>query len=157
PVDHTPDIAYEAAMIQGDTRCVLLPLLPDALHPALSRLVELTGSSVVGGLQLIEMEHPSGDAGGQPLALPGWDVLRALGGEVAEVSALTGGEEWLPSEPLLLTGRFERGALFRSTFLPGRADANCRLALVGALGQAELLFPKGWRGAAHLKWNTFSG
>src|SRR5262249_24038669 len=38
PVDDTPDIAYEAAMLQADGSCILLPLLPEALHPALTRL-----------------------------------------------------------------------------------------------------------------------
>src|SRR5438552_10981439 len=38
PPDRTPEIAYEAAMIQKDTGCVLLPLLPEALHPAGARL-----------------------------------------------------------------------------------------------------------------------
>src|SRR5207244_302514 len=41
PADKTPDIAYEAAMIQGDTKCVLLPLLPEAGHPGVARLAEL--------------------------------------------------------------------------------------------------------------------
>src|SRR2546423_1023911 len=40
PVDDSPDIAYEAAMIQGDARKVLFPLLPEALHPGFRRLSE---------------------------------------------------------------------------------------------------------------------
>lgn len=159
PVDETPDIAYEAAMIQKDTRCILLPLLPDAMHPAIHRLTELirAEAGVLGGLQLIEMERPADDAAGPRFSLPGWDVLRALGGEIAEVSALTAGEEWVASEPLLLAGRFERGALFRSTFVPGRSEAGCRLTLVGAFGQAELVFSAGWRGEAHLTWRQGAG
>ena len=41
PADESPDIAYEAAMIQGDTKQVLLPLLPGALHPAVRQLVDI--------------------------------------------------------------------------------------------------------------------
>src|SRR5262245_37236958 len=41
PADQTPDTAYEAAMLQGDTGMLLLPLLPEALHPAFARLAEL--------------------------------------------------------------------------------------------------------------------
>src|SRR5262245_17527937 len=41
PADASPDIAYEAAMIQGDTKQVLLPLLPDALHSSLRQLTEM--------------------------------------------------------------------------------------------------------------------
>jgi predicted dehydrogenase len=159
PADDSPDIAYEAAMIQGDTRCVLLPLLPDPLHPAIARFRELVQADggILGALRLIEMERASEDYGAQNFALPGWDVLRALGGEIAEVSAFAAREEWAPTEPLLLTGRFEQGALFRSTFLPGPGDAPCRLAFLGAAGRAELLFPNGWEGPARLSWNTDHG
>src|SRR5262249_5597941 len=37
PADSSPDTGYEAAMIQQDTGRVLLPLLPDALHPGIMR------------------------------------------------------------------------------------------------------------------------
>src|SRR5438105_6234755 len=41
PVDDSPDLAYEAAMIQADARTVLLPILPEAVHPGFHRLAEL--------------------------------------------------------------------------------------------------------------------
>ena len=41
PADDSPDLAYEAAMIQADVHTLLLPILPEALHPALRRLAEL--------------------------------------------------------------------------------------------------------------------
>ncbi len=41
PADDTPDLAYEASMLQADARTVLLPLLPEALHPAVRRLAGL--------------------------------------------------------------------------------------------------------------------
>ena len=41
PADPSPDVAYEAAMIQADTGRVLLPLLPMTLHPGVVRLKEL--------------------------------------------------------------------------------------------------------------------
>src|SRR5579883_2998335 len=41
PADPRPDLAYEAAMMQADTGYVLLPLLPEAQHPAIRRLAEL--------------------------------------------------------------------------------------------------------------------
>src|SRR5262249_27299314 len=135
PSSDTPDAAYEAGMIQQDTRLALVPLLPAASHPAIRRLTEflrrsggeamrrwgdeemkrkkappgfsppplisssphlLTG---LGEFLLLELEFGSvgvvlleaGGAGWRP-CLPGWDVLRALGGEVAEVSVLAPGE-----------------------------------------------------------------
>src|SRR6516164_3756435 len=40
PADDSPDLAYEAAMIQGDTGMILLPLVAEALHPALRQMKE---------------------------------------------------------------------------------------------------------------------
>src|ERR1043166_4789232 len=37
PADRTADIAFEAALLQRDTGCVLLPLLPEAVPPAVAR------------------------------------------------------------------------------------------------------------------------
>src|SRR5262249_35477064 len=146
PPDQTPEVAYEAAMIRNDTGCVLFPLLPEALHPAVRRLagfVERAGKggearSPVGPFRLLEVEFVStGEvldnvlvAGAKP-SLPGWDVLRALGGEVAEVSAFAGGEDLAAGEPVLVAGRFEQGALFQVTLLPGQPAPRWRLAVVG--------------------------
>src|SRR5262245_35416909 len=41
PCDSKPDRAYEAALIQSEVRRVLLPVLPDVLHPAFSQLGQL--------------------------------------------------------------------------------------------------------------------
>src|SRR5262249_49368182 len=65
PPGDSPDIAYEAAMIQSDTRRVLLPLLFGSLHPAVQRLRELiqTNQSAPTGIRLIEWEqHPNDSA-----------------------------------------------------------------------------------------------
>ncbi|MBI3409073.1 MAG: Gfo/Idh/MocA family oxidoreductase [Planctomycetes bacterium] len=41
PADDSPDIAYEAAMLQADTGKLLLPLTPEGLHPGIRRLAEV--------------------------------------------------------------------------------------------------------------------
>jgi predicted dehydrogenase len=160
PADQTPDIAYEAAMIQGDTKCVLLPLLPEGLHPGIKRLAELAAPP--GTVRLVEMERAApgtvllgGD--GVKVSFPGWDVLRVLGGEIAEVSAFAAREEASPDEPLLLAGRFERGGLFRAVLLPGEREARAGFAVVGPSGRAELTFPEGWPGPARLRWRDAAG
>jgi hypothetical protein len=160
-----PDGAYEAAMIRNDTGKVLLPLLPDALHPGVVRLAELLRSRTRPLVEprLIEVEWWATDqavletGGGHRLALPGWDVLRALGGEVAEVSALAPGEEISIEEPVLLSGRFERGFLFQEALVPYQAEPRWRVIAVGSYGQAELLFPVGTRGPAFLSWRDATG
>jgi predicted dehydrogenase len=172
PPDQTPEAAYEAALIQKDTGCVLLPLLPEGLHPAVRRLAELivgppgvpAGEVPVGALQLLQFERSStgevldgADIPGQKPSLPGWDVLRALGGEVAEVSGFAPRERLEAGQPLLLAGRFEKGGLFQVTLLPHQPAPHWRLTALGTNGRAELLFPLGWDGPAFLEWRDQEG
>jgi predicted dehydrogenase len=166
PPDQTPDLAYEAAMIQGDTRVELLPLMPDALHPGIRRLAELAGSSegALGTVRLIEMERWSQgevwtetDVTELKPSLPGWDVLRTLGGEIAEVSAFTAGEEIAAGAPLLLSGRFERGGVFHAGLVPNQYEPRWRFVVVGSRGQAELGFSSTVPGAARLRWPDANG
>jgi predicted dehydrogenase len=165
PVDTSPDTAYEAALIQGDTRQVLLPLLPEGLHPGVRRLAELARSAFgKDRARLVEMERWStdqalleGGARRRKTSLPGWDVLRVLGGEVAEVLAFTSREAIAADEPLLLMGRFEEGGLFQASFLSGQQEPRWRLGIVSRLGRADLFFPQGWPGAARLTWRNEAG
>jgi predicted dehydrogenase len=171
PSDRTPEIAYEAAMIQKDTGYVLLPLLPDALHPAVAGLKRLLSgpekgeatAPALGEPRLLEMTRPPPPAGQgtdpgaeRKPTFPGWDVLRALAGEIAEVSGFAAREEVRADETVLVCGRFERGGLFQMTF--ARADDHaCRLVAHGSRGRAELFFPQGWRGPAFLSYRDADG
>jgi predicted dehydrogenase len=159
PADESPDIAYEAAMIQADTGRALLPLLPDALHPGVLRLKDIIRDSGegLGGLRLVTMQIQ----GPEPYllnepdvkpALPGWAILRALGGEIAELAAFAAGEVLAPGEPCLLSGRFERGGLLQMTLLPGAPEPHRRLTVVGHRGQAELVFPTPGSNRTCLRW-----
>ncbi len=162
PADHTPDTAHEAAMIQADTRRLLFPLLPDALHPAVRRLAELARADAP--LRLVEIERCAAetlllehDIPGHKPALPGWDVLRALGGEVGEVFGYAPEEELAPDQPLLLGGRFERGGLFQVTYVPGHPEPCLRIAVLGRYERIELIFAQGWPGPARLTRRDESG
>ena len=155
PADQTPDVAHEAAMIQADTKQVLLPLLPAALHPLIQRLSELG----LGVPRLVELERWSPDPmlidtdpARHRAALPDWGLLRAVGGEIAEVSAYAAREELSSAEPLFLAGRFEIGGLFRISYVPGQSETRWQLRVVGNSGWAELTFPDGWMGASRLCW-----
>jgi len=166
PPDLTPDIAYEAALIQADTHQVLMPLLTESLHPGVARLAELIRDEEgpVGAFRLVEMEWwardrilVAADASGHKPSWPGWDVLRALGGEIGEVSAFAAAEEMTAEEALLLAGRFEPGGLFQAALLPGQPESRRRLAVVGSQGRAELVFPSGRPGPGRLCWRDGAG
>jgi predicted dehydrogenase len=168
PADPSPDVAYEAALIQSDTRRVLLPLLPMTLHPGIVRLAELARSSAA---RIVELEYWSAEevlfdyseAGHRP-GLPGWDVLRLLGGEIGEIYAQSAQAELLPGDPVLVSGRFVTGILLQATYMPNQAEARFRLSLVSTTGRATLVFDQGWPGPAQLthhdgqgveKWDAF--
>jgi predicted dehydrogenase len=161
PPDQTPDLAYEAAMIQGDTHKVLLPILPQALHPGIVRLAQMfrdTDGSL-GIAHLLDLEQRAseqvllGGAMEHKPCFPGWDVLRAVGGEIAEVSAFARSEVITTDEPVLVQGRFEKGVLFRASYLRQRPGPRWRLTALGSRGQVELLFPHGWEGPAFLSYH----
>jgi predicted dehydrogenase len=169
PPDQTPEIAYEAAMIRNDTGCVLLPLLPEATHPAIRRLAEFVrrkegSNSAIGLFRLLTMERAvEGEildgvwiAGHKP-SFPGWDILRTVGGEIQEVSAFAEMEELREGEPVLVAGRFEKGGLFHVNLLPRANQPSWRLTMIGSIGRVELLFPQGWNGPAILAWRDADG
>jgi predicted dehydrogenase len=162
PPDDTPDITYEAAMIQSDTGCVLLPIFPWAMHPAVRRMQELlrTNEAKLTGIRLIEWERSSlkklaiqnlkwdksgsdfgfriSDFGFGSGYFPGWEVLQALGGPIVEISAFAEQTLRKPDEPLLVAGRFERGGIFQAILSPHAGETNWRLRLTAPSFQAEL-------------------
>lgn len=169
PADDKVDTAYEAALMAGDTGYTLFPVLPEGLHPAIRRLGDFidrhsSSPSPVGRFRLLLVERAETGAvlenaaqEGMSPSVPGWDVLRELGGELAEVSSFADEEELEPFRPVLLAGRFERGGLFQLTLVPGQPSAQWRLAVIGDAGRAELTFPQGWNGPAILEWRDAEG
>jgi predicted dehydrogenase len=167
PADEKPDAAYEAGMIRDDVKVVLFPLLPEALHPAVRRLGEFVdrerGESVAGKFRALLVERCSPgevldnvhEPGLEP-AVPGWDVVRALGGELSEVSSFSDGDDLEGGRPALVAGRFEKGGLFQMTLLPQQRP-SWRLAVVGTQGRVELHFPQGWQGPAWIEWRDEEG
>src|SRR5262249_2849507 len=87
---------------------------------------------------------------------PGWEVLQALGGPIAEVSAFAERSERLMGEPLLVAGRFEKGGLFQASLIPS-ARPRWRLQVTATAFHAELDFPNGFSGPALLAWHNETG
>jgi xanthosine utilization system XapX-like protein len=68
-----------------------------------------------------------------------WDVLRALGGEINDVSAAGAEmEELRPEDALTITGHFASAGQFRVLLSPGGPEATDRLQLRGERGEAEM-------------------
>ncbi len=162
PADISPDVAYEAAMIQADTGRLLLPLLPMALHPGVNRLAALAQGRPAP--RMLEMEIWStedvlleADLANHKPGLPGWDVLRAIGGEIGEILLQSTRVDLSPAEPLLISGRFINGMLLQATYLPQQAETHWRLSLVTTTGRANLEFAHGWPGPARLTFADASG
>ena len=138
PPDAVPDGAYEGAMLQKDTGRVLLPLLPEALHPGVVRLAEVlrSGTRPLVEPRLIEVEHWAEgpvllDTGGHRPAFPGWDVLRTSAAKSPRCGRWPR-EELSPEEPVLVSGRFERGCCSRPRWCrtrASRAGASSRSAV----------------------------
>jgi predicted dehydrogenase len=165
PPDPSPDLAYEASMLRDDAHVVLFPILPDAVHPAVRQLAELLNkpNSPLGQVSLLQFEVRSAEsallATNSPHkpCIPGWNVLRSVGGEIAELSALAPTESLAADDVVLVNGRFASGLLFQASYLP-RQPGNCRsLALLGDKGSAELVFPHGQPGPAYLAFWDQSG
>jgi predicted dehydrogenase len=155
PADVSPDIAYEAAMLQADTGRVLLPLLPMTLHPGIRRLKDLSLSPRLVELEIWSTEEVLLE--GQKPGVPGWDVLRYLGGEIAELFVLAGGTELAGGQPASASGRFLNGSLFQATYLPNQAESRWRLAFVTPTGRAVIRFEHGWPGPAQLTYADGAG
>jgi predicted dehydrogenase len=142
-------------MIQSDTRRVLLPLLVGSLHPAVQRLRELiqTNQSASAAVRLIEWEQHSSHS--NVAYFPGWEVLQALGGPIAEVSAFAEQMVRGAQEPLLVCGRFEHGGLFQAILSPYVPKGTWRLRLTASSLRAEL--DLSCSNKAHLSWTDPAG
>jgi predicted dehydrogenase len=164
PIDRSPDAAYEAAMLQGDTGKALVPILTDGLHPALARLAQWIRSvdSPLGQWRLAQMEcwTPAplrAEPGNRQVlfCLPVWDLLRTLAGDINEVVAYAA--EAVEEAPLLVAGSFERGGLFQVVLVPGQHESRRRLTLIGSQSQAVLSLPDRWPGPSTLTWRDAAG
>jgi predicted dehydrogenase len=139
PVDAKADGAYEIDMLQGDVHQIVMPLLPLAVNRGVTEFAQKVQSA--GQPRLIELEYRSAgellfdrEAGPH---FPGWELLRALGGAVAEVQAFAPEETVRRGEPVTLQGRFESGALFRAAYLPGQPATRISLRAVMPDGEID--------------------
>lgn len=160
PADSKPDLAFEIALMRADAGCVVLPLLPEAFHPAFARFGHLARQANATVLECRRASREEfwldleGDAP-RP-GLPGWDVLRRIGGEIVEIFGQSSEEEPTRGRPLLLVGKFADGRLFHAVYQSNQPENFWRIAAVGSRPLA-LVFPDGWPGAASLTYEDETG
>lgn len=173
PIATRPEGGYEAGMLTQDVRNLLLPLMPWQFHPAIQRLKQILSapSDNANGqtppltrLKLLRIEQSAHgrlvlgtEIDGGRATLPGWEIIRTLGGEIGEIAGFAAGEEVDPDSPLLLTGRFVSGALFHSSLLPHQNKTRLACLAHDGVNEYELLFPYGLDGPAFLTWSDAAG
>jgi hypothetical protein len=160
PADSKPDVAFETALMQGDTGCVVLPLLPEAFHPGVARFAQRFVKTRPEVLEVRRafrdefwLDFEGDDA--RP-GLPGWDTLRRIGGELVEVAALAAEDEPTRGRAILVSGKFTDGKLVQMTLLAGQSDAFYRISAVGPR-PLTLVFADGWPGEATLTYEDDTG
>lgn len=126
------DRVYEAALMQAETGKLLLPLMSEGLHPALTELKRRL-QEIVDPMSLMKWELPAGQL--RP-GFTGWTILRRLGGDIAEISGVSASSGWAPDQPLFVTGRFEDGQMFQ--IVTGPASALNRLTMQAGASRVQL-------------------
>lgn len=159
PADPKPDLAFETAMIQADTGYVVLPMLPEAFHPGVARFAQRLRARGKGVLEIRLSSRVEfwleGDGDDPRPGLPGWDVLRRIGGEIVELFALAAEEEPTRGQPLIAVGQFLDGRLFHATFQANQTETRWRISVIGSALTLE--FPEGWPGPATLTFEDDDG
>jgi predicted dehydrogenase len=145
--------AWEMEMIRRDAGGVLLPLLPERLHPFISRLkalleASLAGGGPVGGIESLLLERRLGARGRADVLAAvarDADLVRVLTGDPARLSAIgVGPETPVPAWHALVV------AFTGPTSVPVRWQAasggepGLRISLQGDRGVAAVEIPADW-------------
>jgi myo-inositol 2-dehydrogenase/D-chiro-inositol 1-dehydrogenase len=159
PADQKPDVAYEAALIQGDTGKVLQPILFGALHPAVAAARELLlPRGGAGSPRLIQIDRvwkplPSM----HDLWLPSWEVVRALGGEITELQGFAQTSGAAAAGTILLQGRFASTVLLHATLRPEQATPAGTFRIEAERGEIQLDHDGDWTARVRLAWSSRGG
>lgn len=133
PAADSPDTAYEAALIQGDTKKLLLPIVPQLLDPAVAAAEDWLNRE--GGAADAARRHrlflweqvgrPSGD---DPPA-PDWFLIRRFGGDIVELAGMAPEDNPEGLEPIVFSGRFQDGSLLHGWIEPNATEFSWSLTI----------------------------
>ena len=137
-------VGFELEMIRRDTGCVIIPYLPDVLHPAVERAIGLLQpreDNMLGHLDQVNFDRtlhrPHFSA---LIAQIASDVqlIRMLIGEVTKVAAMGTADELSISQNLGVQMSNDSGVLARWSLSSGETENQGRIALIGSHGTAQL-------------------
>jgi myo-inositol 2-dehydrogenase/D-chiro-inositol 1-dehydrogenase len=144
-------LLYELDMIRRDSEGVLVPYLPGRLHPAVIELASFLAQgedSPVGKVGMIAFDRHM--AKRDPATVLGHfsqdvDLLRALAGELNQLSAVASGAPENPAAyenlAVHLSGGGECGARYHVCPVAHADEERGVLTLIGSRGKAELTMP----------------
>jgi hypothetical protein len=159
PVHSSMLAYYELDMIRRETDCVLAPFLPARRHPLAVRLKDMIArpdASAVGRIDQMVFERALPDRSKANVLAEfarDVDLLRFLGGEVAQLGAMgspgtTASAEFVAYNNLGVQMTGTENCLLRWWVVPADEFSGSRLTLTGERGKAMLTMPpepSAWR------------
>jgi predicted dehydrogenase len=148
PVVDSMLMYYELDMIRRDTDAIIMPVLPNRLHPAVSELMSLmdASSSAIGKIEQVAIERPMADRSKATVLTEfarDVDLLRHLCGELNQIGAMgTAGDEAVYGNlSVQMTG--PENLLARWSVVPVETgmSSSARLTLTGSGGKATVGMP----------------
>lgn len=134
-----PDLAYEASLIQTETKKMALPIVPSLVHPSVeqmrswlaqrrNRAENRTSPPTVFVWRQTGIPPLAGD----PLQ-PDWHLIRNLGGDIAEVVGFSPSDGAEALEPITFSGRFQDGSLLQGLIDPSdrRTGSSLTVRIAG--------------------------
>ncbi len=139
-------VYYELDMVRREAGTVMLPYLPNRLHPAIGELIQRLVSGAPGGigpLEQVSLERQLVDRG--PSAVKAQfardaDLLQALTGDLTHLGAMAGGGG-ISFESLNIQMSGPSGVLARWSVAPAELADSGRLVLVAPAGRAVVTLP----------------
>jgi predicted dehydrogenase len=139
-------VYYELDMVRREAGAVMLPYLPNRLHPAVDELIHRLASDATGGigpLEQVSLERQLIDR--SPAAVKAQfardaDLLQALTGDLTHLGAMSGGGP-TSFESLNVQMSGPSGVLARWSVAPAAAADSGRLVVVAPAGRAVITMP----------------
>lgn len=151
PLSDKPDVYYELALVQQETKLRAFPLLPEGWHPVLERIDEILSPATMGGVIWLEWTHPlDRGAKGAFRFLDGWTWFRAFAGELESVTATSSAIESERAAQVVASARSRSDLLCTTRWLANAKES--KFVIQADRGRIECELPDGISGRVILRW-----